>query len=114
MKVLICGSRGFDDSALIRNVLSPLNATLVIHGGARGADQAGGFVAEQLGIDQVAYPANWTKYGRSAGFRRNEQMLDEAKPDLVLAFYAGTRTPGTAHTVAEAKKRGIEVREYGL
>ena len=114
MKVLVCGSRTWNDPGAIKEKLLEAGATLVIHGAAQGADRQASQAAMDLGIEQIAYPANWNKYGRSAGFRRNEQMLDEGKPDLVMAFFDRVRTAGTAHTVTEARKRGIAVVEYGL
>ena len=64
-------------------------------------------------IKQIAMPAEWDKYGRSAGPIRNIQMLD-MKPVLVLAFYNKVESKGTSHTVTEAKKRRIPVKIFGL
>ena len=54
------------------------------------------------------YPADWELHGKSAGPIRNQQMLIEGKPDLVLAFPGGK---GTAHMVSIAKKKGVKVIE---
>ncbi len=113
--IVVCGSREFADVELVRATLRDLvDATdIVIHGAARGADLIAARVAVEQGAKVVAVPADWARYGRSAGFRRNEEMI-AMKPDLVIAFYAGKRTPGTAHTVGLARTRGIEVMEVGL
>lgn len=55
------------------------------------------------------FPADWDKYGKRAGYLRNVQMLDEGKPDLVVAFPGGK---GTAMMVKLAKERGVRVIEY--
>lgn len=62
-----------------------------------------------LGFWVEDFPADWERNGRAAGPIRNRQMLD-GKPDLVIAFPGGK---GTADMVAEAKRRGIAVREVG-
>ena len=54
----------------------------------------------------LAYPANWKKHGRAAGPIRNKQMLEEAKPDLVIAFPGGA---GTANMVKQAREAGVKV-----
>ncbi|QNI79288.1 hypothetical protein SynRS9909_01301 [Synechococcus sp. RS9909] len=47
----------------------------LFHGAGRGADQAIAAAAEQLGWPQIACPAAWQQFGRSAGPIRNRQML---------------------------------------
>lgn len=86
----------------------------VMHGGARGADSIAAQLAVDLGMVVVAYPADWDRYGEKAGRIRNQRMLQEGKPDLVLAFYDGRKTPGTTHMVALSRNAGIPTREYGL
>ena len=91
---------------MIRARLSQLPPqTMILHGGARGADTLAGQAAQAVGLPCHVFPAKWNQYGRQAGFIRNIQMLDQ-KPDLVLAFWDGL-SQGTAHTIREALKRGI-------
>lgn len=52
------------------------------------------------------YPADWARFGKSAGYLRNKQMLEEGKPDLVVAFPGGR---GTANMIAIAMKAGVKV-----
>jgi len=52
--------------------------------------------------------AKWSKHGRAAGPIRNQEMIDECKPDLVVAFPGGR---GTADMVRRAKAAGIRVIE---
>jgi hypothetical protein len=58
------------------------------------------------GIDLVEFPADWKKEGRHAALIRNERMLREGIPDLVIAFPGGQ---GTSHTCWQAQKLGITV-----
>jgi hypothetical protein len=84
-----------------------INVDAIIHGGARGADSMAGEFANETGIEEIVFPADWKMYGRRAGPIRNQQMLDEGKPDLVVAFPGGR---GTADMVGRARTAGIEVR----
>ena len=115
MRVLICGNRSWEDKKVIHRELVALKGvTCVIEGEARGADKLACEVAEELGIEVEKYPANWPKYGRAAGPIRNKQMLDEGKPDLVLAFFDSllSGSNGTKSMVKLAEEAGIEVRVF--
>ena len=87
--------------------------TTIIQGEARGADLIAKSVARAQGCPIECYPADWAQYGKAAGPIRNKQMLDEGKPDLVLAFSEDIGSSrGTANMVMQARKRGIEVRVF--
>lgn len=108
MRVLVCGSRTWSDLDPIRERLRQFPpSTIIIHGAAPGADLIADGLAEYFGFGVEAYPANWQKYGKRAGPMRNIEMLD-SEPNLVLAYWDG-ESPGTAHTIREAQKRGIKV-----
>lgn len=84
--------------------------TIVIHGGADGADQMAGQAAKLRGLHSaIVYPL-WGRYGRSAGHRRNAAMLS-LQPDLVIAFSLGTN--GTQGTIDGARRLGIPVEVIG-
>lgn len=106
--VLVCGGRNFNDWPLLQHTLDKIQPATIIHGAARGADSLAGVYAKKKGIPCRAFPADWNKYGRSAGFRRNEEMLTKANPDLVVAFPGGN---GTAHMVRTARERGYKVQQ---
>ena len=108
MKVLVCGGRNYRDRDRVFQVLDSIEALVVIHGGARGADQLAGAWAKERQVSCNTYSAQWDRYGKSAGFRRNEQMLNEGNPDLIIAFPGGN---GTAHMMRIARQRGYEVTE---
>lgn len=112
MKVLICGGRDFNDADRAWSVLDHYHRqhrfSFVIHGAAPGADSLAGEWAEIRGIDQRAFPARWSLFGRAAGPKRNAQMLAEGKPDLVIAF-PGER--GTRNMIDQARAAGVPVIE---
>lgn len=114
MKVLVTGDREWDDVETVVAVLSLLpKGTVVVHGAARGADTIAGLVAKELGFSVVEYPADWKKFGKSAGPIRNRQMVrDEALKgwpiELVLAFHNNLeKSKGTKDMVSVAESAGI-------
>jgi hypothetical protein len=115
MKLLVCGGRDYTDRDAAFHVLdeahSEFKVTLVIHGAARGADRLAGEWARARSIPVQEFPANWTQHDKAAGYIRNEQMLREGRPQLVLALPGGR---GTAHMVQIAKKAGVPVRQFVL
>ena len=108
MKTLVCGSRAAVDPKPLYEFLDKLQPrpTLIISGTARGADIFGEIWARNNKIPCKRFPADWRKYGKSAGFRRNLEMLDEA--ERVVAYWDG-RSSGTRHTISEGSKRGLQV-----
>lgn len=110
-RVLVCGGREFDNwnrlvSAMERNGVFPINTVAIIQGGAKGADFLAKTWAKSVGIPVDEYPADWKTHGKAAGGIRNQKMLDEGKPDLVIAFPGGA---GTADMVRRAEKAGVPV-----
>ena len=110
MRVLVCGGRGFNDRRRVFHALDTLHAreaiTLLIEGGARGADSLGHDWAVRNGIERRSFPADWDRFGRSAGHRRNMQMLEEGCPELVVAFPGGS---GTADMALQAERADVPV-----
>lgn len=114
-RVLVCGSRHWIDLAAIRQALGAIKANegieVVIHGDARGADRLAGIAAAELGIPVLAFPANWAEHGRAAGAIRNQQMLTEGRPTLVLAFPT-PESVGTWDMVGRARGANVRVIVY--
>lgn len=112
MRVLVCGGRNFCDLDGAHNRLDAMHyekpISLIIEGGASGADRLGREWAGQNRVDSDTYFADWKTHGKAAGPIRNQRMIDEGKPDLVLAFPGGR---GTADMVRRARTAGIEVVE---
>ena len=118
MKVLVTGSREWADAAMIRAALEQVGASVVVHGDyEHGADRLADTVAKAMGLEVHPYPADWRRYGPSAGPRRNQQMLDSEHVAgdpirLVLAFPT-RRSRGTWDMCDRADRVGIEVRVCG-
>jgi len=109
-RVLVCGGRNYRDWPRLCAVLDAIRPKplVVIHGDAPGADQLAGLWARTNQVAVRVHPADWTELGRAAGPIRNQEMLDEEKPDLVIAFPGGH---GTVDMVSRAREAGVEVRE---
>jgi predicted Rossmann-fold nucleotide-binding protein len=112
MKILICGGRDFSDSRRLYSFLDKAHKrygfTLVIEGGARGADAMGRSWAKSRGIPVQTFPADWSTYGKRAGFIRNREMLTKGNPDVIIAFPGGI---GTQDMINCGKKSEIPVIE---
>lgn len=125
MRVLVCGGRDYDDWKKFRDLMEKvakerfprtpedehgnyLYDCTIIAGGARGADR---MAADWAAVNWTGYQefkADWATHGKAAGCIRNQQMLDEGKPDLVVAFPGGR---GTKDMIRRAKEAGVEVIE---
>ena len=117
--VLVCGGRDLNPSDvwnwLERNLKGELAdlfkrevyVAKVVHGGASGADEG----ADKWGRSEEdcivrCYKANWRKHGKAAGPIRNQLMLDEQQPHVVVAFPGGR---GTADMCRRAEAAGVPV-----
>ncbi len=110
MKVLICGSRNVNPTALLDEICKYLpKGTVVICGGARGVDTCALNSANRLNLIVLEFPADWALHGKAAGPIRNQQMLDQ-KPDLVIAIHEDESLgKGTLDMVTMARKAGVPV-----
>lgn len=112
MRLLVSGSRTWDDEEAVREVLRDawkrIGAATLVHGGARGLDRMAAGIWSGAGLPVEEWPADWERFGRSAGFRRNEAMV-EAGADLCAVFVrSGSR--GASHTARIAQAAGIPTR----
>lgn len=114
MKIAVVGSRTWHERSVIEEVLDRAleryGAELaIVSGGARGADSIGEDWARRNGVPITVHLPDWSRYGRSAGFRRNELIVRDA--DCVLAFQmAGSR--GTQHSIDLARRSGTPVHVW--
>lgn len=121
-KILVCGGRDFKDRELefdclyrickrIRKSLDPSIPIVIIEGGARCADRFAKQFAKRykhkFNINHLQIPADWDRYGNSAGMRRNKKMRD-TNPLLCVAFQGGT---GTENMVGLCIEHGIKVKQ---
>ena len=111
LKLIVAGSRGFDDYGLLRAKLDALLATspdaVIVSGGASGADALGERYAKDRGLAVKRFPAQWQAYGRAAGPIRNQAMAKYA--DALVAFWDG-KSRGTANMIWAARAAGLQVR----
>lgn len=111
-RVLVCGDRAWRERDYLERLLDAYHAanpiSLVIEGHARGADVMAFLWAESRGVPVQAFPADWARYGRAAGPIRNREMLNEGRPDVVIAFHRDlSRSKGTADMVKIARQAGV-------
>ena len=110
-KVIIAGSRDFDNFISAEyNLLSFFKAfgihgtdIEIISGGAHGADKIGEQFAKKYNIKLTVFPAQWDKYGKSAGIIRNAEMAQYAKDGILFAFWDG-ESHGTKNMIDTAKR----------
>jgi len=111
MKVLVCGGRKYRNWSKVADTLRALHAEtpidLLIHGCAPGADTLAARWAYLVGVRERGFAADWDAHGKAAGPMRNQRMLTEGKPDLVVAFPGGD---GTADMVRRAEAAGVKYR----
>jgi hypothetical protein len=112
VRVLVCGGRDCDDADALSQFMDELAQRIIIDamidGDACGADRMAGEWACRRGIESIKFHAEWENLGRKAGPIRNQSMLDEGRPDVVVAFPGGR---GTADMVRRARAAGVEVTE---
>ncbi len=109
MRLLVTGGRNLTDFQAVFISLDMVHEetpiTLLIHGGARGADSLAGAWAAFRQIPVRVFPANWDLHGKAAGPIRNQQMITEGHPDAYLTFPGGR---GTQDMVSRCRKQGIK------
>lgn len=106
IRLIIAGGRDYqlteEDQIFLESLIPRI--TCVVSGGARGADAAGERFARHFGLPLQIFPAEWDKYGKSAGYRRNEQMAKFA--DAAVVFPGGK---GSQHMIDIAVREGLEL-----
>lgn len=115
MRVLITGSRTWTDHRLIHNALDEIRTAhpdmLLVSGGcSSGVDAIAERWASLRGVPVERHPAEWQRYGRGAGFKRNSEMV-ALGAGVCLAFIAGA-SRGATHCANQAEKAGIVVRRW--
>ena len=114
-RLLITGSRDWEDEEAVRFEIAGMTllhpGLVIVHGACpSGADLFADKAATDIGVRQERHPAQWRvngKLDRSAGFRRNAEMV-ALGADVCLAFIRnGSR--GATHCADLAEKAGIRV-----
>lgn len=113
IKCIIAGGRDFTNYEALKKALATVkfgnNKVTIISGTARGADSLGERYAKEKNYELMRFPANWNKYGRSAGMIRNKQMLEQA--NCVICFWDG-KSPGTRNMIQITKAAGKPVAVF--
>lgn len=98
MKVIVAGSRSIEEFSIVDEILKGIQKTVkiskVISGTARGVDKLGERWARENNIPIEFFPADWNKYGKSAGYRRNAEMA--VMGDLLVCIWDG-ESKGSQH-----------------
>lgn len=108
MKMMISGSRTINDYQLLEAAIAESGwvPTEIIAGGSSGVDKLAEQYAERHGLKLTVIRPNWALHKRGAGLRRNEDMVNAC--DVLVAVWDGN-SPGTAHAVKYARKKGRPV-----
>ena len=117
IKCIIAGGRDFNNCDVMEDVLKRCfdkaetrgDEIVIVSGCARGADSMGEVFAHEFHHRVEKYPAQWDKYGRSAGYKRNESMAKVATH--LVAFWDG-KSRGTHHMIDIAVHENLEVRVF--
>lgn len=111
-RVIIAGGRDFGNYEALKTTMDGLLINIrdriaVVCGIAQGADTLGFKYAKERGYDIHEYPAEWDRWGKAAGYIRNEAMGQNAY--ALVAFWDG-KSSGTKHMIEVADKYGLNVR----
>lgn len=116
--LLICGSRSYSNYYEFEKVadflLKNKKDIVVVSGGSKGADKLAEEYCHNKNIEIIIFNAEWNKYGKSAGFRRNTEMISFIKDKEqkgILAFW-DMESKGTGHSIKLAKKENIPIRIF--
>lgn len=102
VKLVIVGSRTFNDYRLAENIINHIAVEYgykyieIVSGGARGADAIGERYADNNGITKKIIPVDWNRWGKRAGFIRNVDIIDNC--DICICFWDG-ENHGTKHDI---------------
>lgn len=128
MRLLVFGSRTWDDRSIVRAILNGISwevtsdsedePLVILEGGAPGADRIASEWADEdpdsePGVQHERYEADWDRLGRAAGPARNQEAVDRGKPDRAVGFVAGLlpdgrpNSPGSKDMFERLLKAGI-------
>lgn len=117
MRLIVAGSRNITSYKFVEEAIKSITPSIigkvsyVISGKARGVDYLGECWAKQNNIQILEFPAEWNKFGKAAGPKRNEKMVENA--DILLACW-DFKSLGTKHIISYAYKmnKPVYVRYY--
>lgn len=114
-RILVSGSRGWTNRRLVYDTLRSYMAQvllqpgahrfIIVHGGARGADEMAGQFANKADVSEEVHFAKWSQHGKRAGFLRNQQMVARGA-EVHISFWDG-ESVGTKSTIDLSIAAGI-------
>jgi hypothetical protein len=114
MNLIIAGGRDFNNYDLLRletmkfiTECKPKFSITIISGKAKGADTLGERFAKEFNFKLMEFPADWDKWGKQAGPKRNRQMAEKATH--LIAFWDGT-SRGTKNMIETAHEFDLKVK----
>lgn len=112
-RVIIAGSRTINDYNLIKSAIieSGFKIDEIISGLANGPDKLGKRYGIENNIPVKEFPAKWDEFGKSAGYRRNEEMAKYVGKDGFLILVWDGKSKGSGHMRGLAKKYGLTIFE---
>jgi glycerophosphoryl diester phosphodiesterase len=116
-RLIIAGCRDYNNYDTLLEAMSEsgfeqkFNLIQIVSGQAQGVDKLGERWAAEHGILISCFPANWDKYGKFAGPKRNEEMANYANALLALWDY---KSPGTKNMIEQAKKKKLHIHVYDI
>ena len=90
INIIVCGSRNFSDYSVFSTAMDDflaqfnLSEICLFSGGARGADSFAITYAQERNLQCKIFPALWSRFGKSAGPRRNHWMVTDAHACFAL------------------------------
>lgn len=118
MRVAVTGGRDYDDAQRVHDVLSQAHhqqgIECIINGGARGADHFSTQWADGHRVPTEIYDADWETHGKAAGPLRNKRMLNEGRPDVLIAFPGGAGTKSCVKLAENLGIKVVKVTKHGL
>jgi hypothetical protein len=115
MKIAVVGSRSFNDYEYLKEKLNDFMFSFmifyctIVSGGAKGADSLAAKFAKEEGWGLEEYLPDWDKYGKSAGYKRNIEIVNAC--NKLIAFWDG-ESKGTKHSIDSAVKQNKPVYIY--
>ena len=113
-KIIIAGSRTFNNYEFLKTKINYLISNkncdiIIVSGNAIGADRLGERYAKEYGYKVIKYVPDWDKYGKRAGFIRNEEMAKIANAAVIFCV---NKSSGSMHMIKTAKKHKLQLKEY--
>ena len=120
MQVAVVGSRGYARpgavAGFVRSLARRHPGCVVVSGGAPGVDSWAAAAARSAGLVVRELPVledEWVRFGRSAGPRRNRQLVASLDGGDVLVAFHDLASTGTSNTIRLALTAGLRVFIYG-